>query len=162
MQTFPTGTVYFDYMYEYEPSGDVLASDLFHAVVWMLLSIGIIGNVLVVVWRLAQKRDQRSSPLSILIIMLAISDFLYCVHLILLESLMTESHLGQQRLWEQVSTRYVCSTSSVLSWFSCLTAQWTTFNIAVYSLQAMSGCCSRFCCSLVRTRILYAFLVCTT
>ena len=126
----------------------------------MLLSIGIIGNVLVVVWRLAQKRDQRSSPLSILIIMLAISDFLYCVHLILLESLMTESHLGQQRLWEQVSTRYVCSTSSVLSWFSCLTAQWTTFNIAVYSLQAMSGCCSRFCCSLVRTRILVITIIC--
>ena len=56
----------------------------------MLLALEIIGNILVVVWRLAQKRDQRSSPLSILIIMLAVSDFLYCVHLILLESLVVD------------------------------------------------------------------------
>ena len=62
----------------------------------MLLAIGIIGNILVVVWRLAQKRDQRLSPLSILIIMLAVSDFLYCVHLILLESLIVDVDLYKQ------------------------------------------------------------------
>ncbi|XP_062523598.1 uncharacterized protein LOC134198253 isoform X2 [Corticium candelabrum] len=125
----------------------------------MLLSIGIIGNILVVVWRLAQKRDQRSSPLSILIIMLAVSDFFYCVHLLLLEGLVTESHLGQQKHWEQVSTRYVCNTSSVLSWVSCLTAQWATFNIAVYSFQVLNGWCSRCCCSLVRKRVVVTTII---
>ena len=112
------------------------------------------------VWRLTQTRDQRSSPLSILIIMLAVSDFFYCVHLLLLESLVTESHLGQQKLWAQISTSYVCSTSALLSLFSCSTAQWATFNIALYSFQAMSGWCSRCCCSLVRKRILIITIIC--
>ena len=137
----------------------VLASDSFHVVVWMLLSIGIIGNILVVVWRLAQKTDQRSPPLSILIIMLAVSDFFYCVHLLLLESLVTESHLGQQRFWEQVSTSHVCITSSIMSVVSCLTAQFATFNIAVYSFQAINGWCSRCCCSIVRKRVVIITII---
>ena len=107
-----------------------------------------------------QKRDQRSSPLSILIIMLAVSDFFYCVHLLLLESLVTESHLRQQRLWEQVSMRYVCIASSVLSWVSCLTAQFATFNIAVYLIQAINGWCSRCYCSLVRKRVVVITIIC--
>ena len=138
----------------------VLASDFFHATVWMLLAIGIIGNILVVVWRFTQKRDQRSSPLSILIIMLAVSDFFYCVHLLLLESLVTESHLRPQRhyFWQKMS--FACITSSVLSWFFCPTAQWAIFNIAVYSFQAMSEFCSRCCCcSLVRKRNLVIIII---
>ncbi|XP_062524029.1 uncharacterized protein LOC134198634 [Corticium candelabrum] len=107
----------------------VLSSDPFHGVVWMLLSIGIIGNILVVVWRLAQKRDQRSSPLSILIIMLAVSDFLYCVHLLLLESLVLDVNLNQTKHLSPISARNMCMTSALLSWFTCLTAQWATFNI---------------------------------
>ncbi|XP_062523853.1 G-protein coupled receptor GRL101-like isoform X2 [Corticium candelabrum] len=81
-----------EYNYDYyEPSKDVLSSHPFHGVIWMLLSLGIIGNILVVVWRLTQIRGQRSSPLSILIIMLAVSDLVYCVHLILLESLVVDA-----------------------------------------------------------------------
>ena len=109
----------------------------------MLLSIGIIGNILVVVWRLAQKRDQRSSPVSILIIMLAVSDFLYCVHLLLLESLVLDVNLNQTKHLSAISTRNMCMTSALLSWFTCLTAQWATFNIAVYSFQAISEFCTR-------------------
>ena len=138
----------------------VLASDVFHVVVWMLLSIGIIGNILVVMWRFVQKRDQRSSPLSILIIMLAVSDFLYCVHLLLLESLVTESHPAQQQQWKQVSTRHACIASSVLSCVSCLTAQLATFNIAVYLIQAINGWCSRCYCSLVRKRVVVITVIC--
>ena len=126
----------------------------------MLLSIGIIGNILVVVWRLAQKRDQRSSPLSILIIMLAVSDFLYCGHLLLLESLVLDVNLNQTKHLSPISTRNVCMTSALLSWFTCLTAQWAIFNIAVYSFQAMSEFCSRCCCSLVHKRNLVITIIC--
>ena len=126
----------------------------------MLLSIGIIGNILVVVWRLEQKRDQRSSPVSILIIMLAVSDFLYCVHLILLESLVLDVNLNQTNHLSPISARNVCMTSALLSWFTCLTAQWATFNIAVYSFQAMSEFCSRCCCSLVHKRNLFITIIC--
>ena len=138
----------------------VLSSDPFHGVVWMLLSIGIIGNILVVVWRLAQKRDQRSSPLSILIIMLAVSDFLYCVHLILIESLVLDVNLDQTKHLSPISARNMCITSALLSLFFCLTAQWATFNIAVYSFQAKSEFCSRCCCSLVRKRNLVITIIC--
>ena len=126
----------------------------------MLLSIGIIGNILVVVWRLAQKRDQRSSPVSILIIMLAVSDFLYCVHLLLLESLVLDVNLNQTIYLSPISARNMCMTSALLSWFTCLTAQWATFNIAVYSFQAISEFCSRCCCSLVHKRNLVITIIC--
>ena len=126
----------------------------------MLLSIGIIGNILVVVWRLAQKRDQRSSPISILIIMLAVSDFLYCVHLLLLESLVLDVNLDQTKHLSPISARNMCMISAWLSLFCCLTAQWATFNIAVYSFQAMSVFCSRCCCSLVHKRNLAITIIC--
>ena len=126
----------------------------------MLLSIGIIGNILVVVWRLAQKRDQRSSPLSILIIMLAVSDFFYCVHLLLLESLVLDVNLHQIIHPSPISARNMCMTSALLSGFTCLTAQWATFNIAVYSFQAISEFCSRCCCSLVHKRNLVITIIC--
>ena len=112
------------------------------------------------VWRLAQKRDQRSSPLSILIIMLAVSDFLYCVHLLLLESLVLDVNLDQTKHLSSISAGNMCMTSAWLSWFSCLTAQWATFNIAVYSFQAMSKFCSRCCCSLVYKRNLVITIIC--
>ena len=126
----------------------------------MLLSLGIIGNILVVAWRLAQKRDQRSSPLSIFIIMLAVSDFLYCVYLLLLESLVLDVNLEQTNHLSPNSARNMCMTSAALSWFSCLSAQWATFNIAVYSFQAMSEFCSRCCCSLVHKRNLVITIIC--
>ena len=126
----------------------------------MLLSIGIIGNILVVVWRVTQKRDQRSSPVSILIIMLSVSDFLYCVHLLLLESLVVDVDLDQTKHLSYVSARNMCTASACLSLFSCLAAQWVTFNIAVYSFQAMSEFCSRCCCSLVHKRNLVIIIIC--
>ena len=128
----------------------VLSTSPFHGVIWVLLSLGIVGNVLVVVWRLTQKRDQRSSPLSILIIVLAVSDFFYCVHLILLETLVAFVNLDETQNFSQIFSRSMCMTSALLSWLSCSTAQWTIFNIAVYSFQALTECCSRCCCSLVR------------
>ncbi|XP_062523762.1 uncharacterized protein LOC134198365 [Corticium candelabrum] len=120
----------------------------------MFVSMGTIGNVLVVVWRLAQKRDQRTSLLSILIIMLAVSDFLYCVHLLLLETLVAESYQGQKKTLGQISSTsgHVCIASGCLSFFSCFIAQWATFNIADYSFDAVTEWSSRSCCSLVRKR----------
>ena len=112
------------------------------------------------VWRLAQKRDQRSSPLSIFIMMLAVSDFLYCVHLLFLESLVLDVNLDQTKHLSPISARKVCMTSAWLSLFSCLSAQWATFNIAVYSFQTMSEFCSRCCCSLVHKRSLVITIIC--
>ena len=92
----------------------------------MLLSLGIIGNILVVVWRFTQIRGQRSSPLSILIIMLAVSDFVYSVHLILLESLVVDLassvDVRQYQFWIDMSLCNVCTASSWLSWFTFSTA----------------------------------------
>ena len=103
----------------------------------MLLSMGIIGNILVVMWRLPPKRDQRTSPLSILIIILAVSDFVYD-HLLIHEILIAKFHLDQQKNGDRSSSLYVCFVSGCLSLLSCCTAQWTTFNIAVYSFQTLS------------------------
>ena len=130
----------------------------------MLLSLGIIGNILVVVWRLTQIRGQRSSPLSILIIMLAVSDLVYCVHLILLESLVVDAtssvDVRQYSISIDRAPNKVCTVSFWLSWFSVSTAQWATFNIAVYSFQAITKCCPGSCCSLHRKNNLVVTIVC--
>ena len=73
---------------------------------------------------------------------------------------MVDVDLDQTKHLSYTSARNMCLTSGWLSWFSCLTAQWATFNIAVYSFQALSGFCSRCCCSLVRKRNVVIAIIC--
>ena len=112
--------------------------------------MGIVGNFLVVLWRLSRKRDHRASILSLLIIMLAISDFLYCLHLLLLEGLVAEAFFASRpaHILPSSSTATVCGASGSLSIISCSLALWITFDIAIYSVQSIGGtnCCC--CCSL--------------
>ena len=65
---------------------------------------------------------------------------------------MLDVNLNQTKHLSPISARNMCMISAWLSLFCCLTAQWATFNIAVYSFQAMSELSSRCCCSLVHKR----------
>ncbi len=73
---------------------------------------------------------------------------------------MVDVDLDQTKHLSHISAHDMCMTSAWLSWFSCLTAQWATFNIAVYLFQAMREFCSRCCCSLVRKRNLVITIIC--
>ena len=72
---------------------------------------------------------------------------------------MVDVDLDQTKHLSYISARNMCTASACLSCFSCLAAQWATFNIAVYLFQAMSEFCSRCCCSLVRKRNLVITII---
>ena len=73
---------------------------------------------------------------------------------------MVDVDLDQTKDLSYISARSMCTASACLSLFSCLTAQWATFNIAVYSFQVMSEFCSHCCYSLVRKRNLVIIIIC--
>ena len=117
-----------------------LSSKPYHIVLWILLTVGIVGNVLVVLWRCTRNRGQRTSTVSLLIVMLAIADFLYCVHLLILEVYVVDDVFRngtKERIYKRHSASIVCTISGALSLFSCSTALWMTVNIAISSVQLL-------------------------
>ena len=138
----------------------VLGSVYFHVLLWIMMIMGVVGNVMVVLWRCTRPRQQRGSVLSLMIIMLAVADFLYCVHLIILLSAVEITTDGVILFTAPMSR--ACSISGNLSWLACSAAMWMTLNIAIYSRQELTerNCCSR-CCSLVgRKRCLWITIFC--
>ena len=125
-----------------------LSSLPFHVTLWVLLTMGIIGNILVVLWRLSQKRDHRSSTLSMLIIFLAVSDFLYCLHLLLLEGVVAKAFSANTpaHILPESSTATICGVSGSLSILSCSLALWITLDIAIYAVLSIGE--TNCCCSL--------------
>ena len=123
--------------------------------------MGIVGNVMVVLWRRTRPRQQRGSVLSLMIIILAAADFLYCVHLaILLIMSSVERYKGVT--YSTLQMDIACFVSGNLSLLSCSAAMWMTLNIAIYSRQVLTGrnCCCN-CCSLVgRKRCLFITVFC--
>ena len=121
--------------------------------------MGIVGNVMVVLWRRTRPRQQRGSVLSLMIIILAVADFIYCVHLAILLS-SVERYKGVT--YSTLQMDIACSVSGNLSLLSCSAAMWMTLNIAIYSRQVLTGrnCCCN-CCSLVgRKRCLFITVFC--
>jgi hypothetical protein len=138
----------------------VLDSDSFHVGLWVMIIVGLVGNVLVIVWRCTRPRAQRGSVLSVAIIILAMADLLYCVHLSMLEGLVARKVFGGDNLSTASSEmESICRTSGNMSLLSCSIAMWMTVNIAIYSCQALTG--SDCCCSPVdRKRWLLVTVVC--
>ena len=117
----------------------VLESVAFHVVLWIMVIVGLIGNALVVLWRCTRPRPQRGSVLSIAIIILAVADFLYCVHLIMLEGPVAGKVFGGLNLTVSSELNDICKASGNISLLSCSTAMWMTLNIALYSFQALTA-----------------------
>ena len=141
----------------------VLDSVSFHVVLWIMIILGLVGNALVIVWRCTRPRPQRGSVLSIAIIILAVADLLYCVHLVMLEGSVAREVFGALNFINASdATNVICRISGNLSLLSCSTAMWMTLNIAIYSCQVLTGCnCCCNCCSLVaRKGCLFVTVVC--
>ena len=147
---------------------------------WIMVIVGLIGNASVVFWRCTKPQPQRGSVLSIVIIILAVADFLYCVHLILLESYVAREVFGglsftasksnasnssnssaSNSIASNTTAKVICAVSGNLSLFSSSVSMWMILNIAVYSFQSLAGrhgccdfCCNCYCncCSLVNRK----------
>ena len=129
----------------------VLESVPFHVLLWIMIIVGLVGNFLVIMWRCTLPRPQRGSVLSIAIIILAVADFFYCVHLIMIEGYVAKDVFGGLNPTPSSATVMIviCQISGNLSLVTCSTAMWMTLNIAIYSFQALTGrnCCCDFCCN---------------
>jgi hypothetical protein len=86
-----------------------ITSWAYHITMWILVIAGMLGNVMVVVWRCSK----RASTLSMLIISLAIADFCFCLHYLLQEVMLAESIFdsGRQSLYNVTSTEKQFCTS---------------------------------------------------
>ena len=67
-----------------------MTSVAYHTTMWILVILGILGNILVLVWRCSRK-ESRQSLLSVLIISLAFADLLFCCHFLLQEAMLAKS-----------------------------------------------------------------------
>ena len=127
---------------------DILASHWFHALLWILVSFGLIGNVAVVVRRCTRPRDQRQSTLSMMIIILAVTDFLCCFQTAVADGyVLATFRRGPNITVTLESSRGICISSNCLIVLTSSIAMWVTFNIAIYSRQALTGrnLCYRCC-----------------
>ena len=66
-----------------------MTSVTYHTIMWILVILGILGNILVLVWRCSRKQSGQSL-LSVLIISLAVAD-LFCCHFLLQEAMLAKS-----------------------------------------------------------------------
>ena len=129
----------------------------FHVLIWILVSLGLFGNVAVVLWRCSRPRDQRQSVLSMMIIALAVADFLMSFQMAVIDGFVIATRLELNKTISLGTIRDTCIVSSSLIVFTSSITMWVTFNIAIYSRQALTGrnlCCQ--CCWLVDRK--YCFL----
>lgn len=113
-----------------------LASVPFHVYLWSVVTLTLCGNCVVVIWRCTRPASQRSSALSIIIVNLAVVDFLYGVHLLLIESTLvspvfedvSQHHLDSKPDVDQV----LCYTAYFLSSLSCAAQSVALASIAAY------------------------------
>jgi hypothetical protein len=84
----------------------------FHVALWVMIIVGLLGNLLVIVWRCTRPPPQRGSVLSIIIIILAVADLLYYIHLSMLEGLVARPVFGGAGLSaSSVAMEAICKTS---------------------------------------------------
>ena len=113
--------------------------------IWLVLSFLIVaGNVSVIAWRLLSKKEQRNSIPSILIINLAVADFLFGIHF-LIYALMSGHILCSA--W--VSPNYIplmkslCIICGFLETTCTYASVMVGFTIALYYANVVFGSCSR-------------------
>jgi hypothetical protein len=113
-----------------------LTSKPYHIFIWFFLLSGILGNVLVLFWRLSSK-ELRYSILSLLIVSLAAADLLYCFHFLIQEAMLFRPIFfpGTNESFSfDGSNKWLCLTVTFLTNVSCDAAMLTAVAIALYTL----------------------------
>lgn len=104
---------------------------------WCLSLCAVLGNIAVLVWRCRRGNSHRRSILSIMIVHLALFDFISGAYIVFFQSLEASSvssrHSGTfSRTAHVLDT--TCIYTATIFIASVYTSDWMTFSIAVYSL----------------------------
>ena len=109
----------------------------YHIPMWILVISGILGNVLVVVWRCYSK-ESRLNLLSVLIVSLAVADLCFCSHYLLQEVMLAPfvfDHGKRNNPIRFTSTdQRLCSAMTFLTFGPMNAIMFTAVAIALYSL----------------------------
>ena len=94
---------------------DGVTSLAYHTIMWIIVIAGLLGNLLVLVWRCSRK-ESRHNLLSVPIISLAFADLLFCCHFLLQEAMLAKSvfAVSQENVTIPVTTLDVRLCLSVL------------------------------------------------
>ena len=134
-----------DKMYVYnrslEESLSGLTSRPYHILMWIFLSSGILGNILVLFWRLS-KKELRYSILSLLIVSLAAADLLWCFHFLIQEAMLFRPLFlprtnDNESFSFDGSNRGLCLAITFLTYVSCGAAMLTAVAIAMHTFCAL-------------------------
>ena len=112
----------------------------YHIPMWLLVISGILGNVLVVVWR-CYRKESRLNLLSVLIVSLAIADLCFCSHYLLQEIILAPFVFGQKARNKPVrftsTDKRLCSSMTFLTLGPMNAIMLTAVAIALYSLLSL-------------------------
>lgn len=132
-----------------------LTSKVFHTLMWIFVASGIVGNVLVVFWRLSNKK-LRYSILSLLIVSLAVADLLWCSHQFIQEVMLLNPlyFSGKSDNYSLDGTnKRLCLTVTFLTYLSVSSSILTAVAIAMYTF------CTLACSRRRRFFVVYTLLV---
>ena len=109
----------------------------YHIPMWLMVLSGILGNVLVLVWR-CHRKESRLDLLSVLIVSLALADLCFCSQYLLQEVMLAPIVFGQGNRNKAVqftsTDRRLCSSMTFLTIGPMSAIMLTSVAIALYSL----------------------------
>ena len=118
-----------------------VTSRAFHISLWLILSTGLVGNLLVILWRLCRKSESKWRLHSLLIICLATADFLFCLQFLLREILLLKPiFVHTSRFNFTTADERMCFATNFFTFVSCNTVLLTSLAIAMHSFLGLTRC----------------------
>lgn len=119
-----------------------VTSRAFHISLWILLCSGLIGNVLVIIWRSCRRAGSSRQLQSLLIISLAAADLLFCCQFLLRELILLEPIFiaAENETFSFTATdERMCLATTFFTFVSCNTVLLTSLAIAMHSFLSLTG-----------------------
>lgn len=114
----------------------------FHITQWILISFGILGNLLVIVWRCTGQKRRDFHLHSLLVVSLAFSDLLYCIQVLLREAILARPIFRDAGTrvfpYTKLNSR-LCQTATFLTYSSSNAISVTSLSIAVHAFFLLSN-----------------------
>ena len=133
----------------------------FHISMWILSTAGIVGNILVLVWR-CWRKETRLELLSLLIVSLAVADLCFCMHFLLEEATLVDAIFGSKSGNETLPFTNVderlCLSIVFLVYLSTNAIVLTVVAISLYSFLSFHMCRYRNRCIILL--ILISWMAC--